>query len=601
MATSSAAKVEYLPVSLKSVVPVIPEKILEKEQLIEDLTKMGCENLLAAPWSLKSEAMVQEFQQPRSNEWEGTIRRDPEHWTADLWSDVYNFRKEGRMRAGRSEPWVDGKFKQVINPKDGHAVCDCIDPRERRVLEFVVPILYPEKPGRVTKEVGNTIFGALSGEYKVSWGQVIHEVVDKLVSVLSKRKPTPVSPYLFHLYYKSGCLRKEELQKMEVARECLEMGFAPEEEPDEEQDDSDRASLSPDVRRQSTPSPGKRMKTTLRSPRGKSPIRDLSCLDTPDDVFQRVQDDLYQVRSRYNKMEIVIRSATKLLGDCKAGNLSKEIRKLKEESGSGLKTQNEQLKLRIAELQGLTKAQGAEVERLRSRNADLGKIREALALPGDVLTRAQLFDEDVKKEGQLSGQKILTILVKYGHKMEATLEEMRKLLPGPVETEPNQPASQATAPPPPPPQPKTPAPTYEELQERVAAFTQATEEILAKSRSPAKPGVKVTLPSFSMEKGKEAESGTAAARSEPVSEKGSNRKKKKEVTPEVQTTLELSDSESSGEEEEEEEEPETPLVDKRRTRSSEKKKPQVYSSPQAPKRQQKSAGKGEGSRKKPKK
>jgi hypothetical protein len=63
----------------------------------------------------------------------------------------------------------------------------------------------------------------------------------------------------------------------------------------------------------------------------------------------------------------------------------------------------------------------------------------------------------------------------------------------------------------------------------------------------------------------------------------------------------LSDSGSSGEEEEEEEEPETPLVDKRRTRSSEKKKPQVYSSPQAPKRPQKSAGKGEGSRKKPKK
>ena len=59
--------------------------------------------------------------------------------------------------------------------------------------------MYPEKPGRVTKEVGNTIFGALSREYKVSWGKVIGEVVDKLVSVLGKWKPTPVSPYLFHL------------------------------------------------------------------------------------------------------------------------------------------------------------------------------------------------------------------------------------------------------------------------------------------------------------------------------------------------------------------------------------------------------------------
>ena len=72
------------------------------------------------------------------------------------------------MRAGRIGTWIDGKFQQNINPKDGHAVGDYIDPREKRVLEFVIPILYPEKPGRVTKKIGNTIFGALSGEYKVS-------------------------------------------------------------------------------------------------------------------------------------------------------------------------------------------------------------------------------------------------------------------------------------------------------------------------------------------------------------------------------------------------------------------------------------------------
>ena len=437
MAASRVTKVEYLPVSLKSVVPVIPRTEKEKEQLIEDLTTMGCEGLLAEPWAIKSEEMVQEFQRPRSNEWEGTIRRDPEHWTADLWADVYGFRKEGRMRAGRTGTWIDGKFKQVINPKDGHSVSDCIDPREKRVLEFVVPILYPEKPGRITKEIDNTIFGALSGEYKVSWGQVIHELVDKLVSVLGKRKPTPVSPYLLHLYYKSECIRKDEIQKMEVAKECLDMGFATEDKAEEEQDKSDRASLSPNACRQSSPSTGKRMKTTIRSPKGKSPGHDLSCLDTTDNPFQRVKDDLYQVQSRFNKMEIVIRSATKLLGDCKARNLSKEIRKLKEESDSRLKAQNDDLKVQITELQGIIKSQGAEVERLRARNADLGKICEALAIPGDVLNRAQLFDEDIKREGHLSGQKILTILVKYGQKMEATLEEMRKLLPGPVEAEPS--------------------------------------------------------------------------------------------------------------------------------------------------------------------
>ena len=58
---------------------------------------------------------------------------------------------------------------------------------------------------------------------------------------------------------------------MEVLKECPEMGFASEDEPVEEQDESDWASLSPDVRPQMTPSPGSQMKSTFRSPKGKSP------------------------------------------------------------------------------------------------------------------------------------------------------------------------------------------------------------------------------------------------------------------------------------------------------------------------------------------
>ena len=90
------------------------------------------------------------------------------------------------MRVGRTETWVDDKFKTSINLKDGHVISDCIDLREKRVLEFVILILYPEKLNMVTKEVGNTVFDAMSGEYKVSWRQVIHKVVDKLVFVLGK-------------------------------------------------------------------------------------------------------------------------------------------------------------------------------------------------------------------------------------------------------------------------------------------------------------------------------------------------------------------------------------------------------------------------------
>ena len=130
MAGAGASKVAFRPVSLKSVKPVIPKEQLEKEQLVEDLETMGCEGLILEPWIVKSEEMVKEFQVKRSNEWLKTIQRVPDHWSPEVWADVYGFKKEGRARATRNEPWITGKFNLDINAKDGHAVSDCIDPRE---------------------------------------------------------------------------------------------------------------------------------------------------------------------------------------------------------------------------------------------------------------------------------------------------------------------------------------------------------------------------------------------------------------------------------------------------------------------------------------
>ena len=60
-------------------------------------------------------------------------------------------------------------------------------------------------------------------------------------------------------------------------------------------------------------------------------------------------------------MELVIRGATKLLGDYKAGNISKEIKKLKEEDNLELKVHNTQLKLWVNDLQVTVKAQDEEI------------------------------------------------------------------------------------------------------------------------------------------------------------------------------------------------------------------------------------------------
>ena len=138
-----------------------------------------------------------------------------------------------------------------------------------------MPILYPEKPSRVTMTVGNTIFGALSEVRKVNWGQVLQEVVGKLVSALEKGKPSPISPYLFHLYHRNECLRGGEMEELEVAKKYLEYGVSPETvaQPDVVEVDLERESLSSAEQQKMAASPSSRRKWTYRSAEGKSPVR----------------------------------------------------------------------------------------------------------------------------------------------------------------------------------------------------------------------------------------------------------------------------------------------------------------------------------------
>ena len=80
---------------------------------------------------------------------------------------MYGFMREGERMASRTDRYMKGKFSIRVNSKDRFAIADCRDGRDRRVLEFLVPLLYPKKPTRVTMTIDNTIFGALSRERPV--------------------------------------------------------------------------------------------------------------------------------------------------------------------------------------------------------------------------------------------------------------------------------------------------------------------------------------------------------------------------------------------------------------------------------------------------
>ena len=182
------------PLILRSVVPAIPKEPGERAYLEEDLTRIGCIGLLNKSWTVKEEKMVRELIVEAPNQYEGTIRARPETWEAGRWREAYGFGTGGEGFASRTDKFIGGKFRNAANPKDGFAIADCKDSRAKRVLEFLIPILYPEKPTRmtVTVGVGNTIFGALLGERKVDWGILLQAVVTKLVDGVRNFKATPI-------------------------------------------------------------------------------------------------------------------------------------------------------------------------------------------------------------------------------------------------------------------------------------------------------------------------------------------------------------------------------------------------------------------------
>jgi hypothetical protein len=164
-------------VKIRKIVPEVPRDEVERGELLEDLQRMGCSGLLEKPWGFKDDRVVRELLDGATNEFDNTIRATPTRWTEKCWREVYNFSTSGGGLAGRKDKYVKDCFKELTSPKDGYAIEHRTDPRHRRVLAFLVPILYPEKPNQITVTLGNTIFGALNGGRKVNWARIITNLV----------------------------------------------------------------------------------------------------------------------------------------------------------------------------------------------------------------------------------------------------------------------------------------------------------------------------------------------------------------------------------------------------------------------------------------
>ena len=416
-----------------------------------------------------------------------TVRDRPQLWTTDLWRQTYRFPRGGSGLSNRTEGHHEGRFMHQVDPKDRYSVSDCRVDRHRRLLEFMIPIVHPDKLTWVTITISNTIFGALDGGREVDWGVVFRDMVQRLAKGVGKPKPTPICPFLFHLYEGQGLLTADEDLDYRTAKEMAGYRIIP--DPDSQPGSGeDEPTPAPAPSPQPGPSrtPNKRRKSTYRAPSGSPPVRsrgpsspvppepqpreqqpDTRPEEGPewvDKPFASIARGFRQARDQYESMEQALDQIGSELGVSPEEIIPtiQTLPKAQEVDGlririASLISENSRLETQVAdrnrraeaaEAQTLVAASQASAAEARATAAEARtaaaeearafaesestkwhgvsrKFFDSLGFPGNVVTKARIFDQCMKKPEAVSAAKILRMLVDFSARVENLLKEIR--------------------------------------------------------------------------------------------------------------------------------------------------------------------------------
>jgi hypothetical protein len=420
-------------VKLRKVVPEVPRDETERGELLEDLQAMGCSGFLEKPWGFKDDRVVRELLDGMSNEFDNSIRAAPIQWTEECWREVYHFSAGGGGLAGRKDEYVKDYFKDLPNPKDGYSIDDCKDPRHRRLLAFLVPIVYTEKPNRITVTWDNTIFGALNGGRKVNWAWIITSLVIQLAARVGKSRATPICPFLYHLYERKELLKPEEEKSWKIQEGMLKYGKSGSSDEggsvsgsDDEEDDEEEEEEETQVLLNRPP---KRQRKEDKLVQGGAPLilkLEGPSLSSSKDRFQSICNALREMQAEHNRRGELLREACEL-AVCAPLELPDRIRNMmveqaRVEDSRKLREENARLNLEVGSLINENRAAWKQAEAAAER------IRAFAHQAGEVVAKAKLFDEKVGIGSKPSRTRIAMILTDYSEKLERVLADMRAVV-----------------------------------------------------------------------------------------------------------------------------------------------------------------------------
>jgi hypothetical protein len=93
------------------------------------------------------------------------------------------------------------------------------------VLEFLVLLIYPNKPSWMTIQAASAMVDYLINKNKIYWAQVFEEVIQKQITKLNKIPVSFIPAYAVHLYAGHKALSKMELGQYNNLKWRVKSGY----------------------------------------------------------------------------------------------------------------------------------------------------------------------------------------------------------------------------------------------------------------------------------------------------------------------------------------------------------------------------------------
>jgi hypothetical protein len=216
--------------------PVYPEEKDRRDILEANLKKMGCGKLWDLPWRYADDFLVNEIAQQRSVNWPDTIRGKPEKWTSELLAQKWGLSLGGKNLPARKVNLAEKYFEGRPSGGDGWKLADCRHQELREVLEFLIPLLNPNKPKRVTVQVASAVVDCLLNNTNYSWARIFEERIKNQVLKLQNVRVSFLAAYCLNLYQtEEELLTKKERKAWEHLKWSLVHGHEYTKDPDNQQ------------------------------------------------------------------------------------------------------------------------------------------------------------------------------------------------------------------------------------------------------------------------------------------------------------------------------------------------------------------------------